>query len=48
MPTADPKELDCDVVLAAQALMVNAIVATENVAHLSRYTEAKHWRDIEP
>lgn len=48
MPTADPKELDCDVVLAAQALMANAIVATENVAHLSRYTEAKHWRDIEP
>lgn len=48
MPTADPKELDCDVVLAAQALMSNAIVATENVAHLSRYTEAKHWRDIEP
>lgn len=47
-PTADPKELDCDVVLAAQALISNAIVATENVSHLSRYTEAKHWRDIEP
>ncbi len=47
MPTADPKELDCDVVLAAQALMANAIVATENATHLSRYTEAKHWRDIE-
>jgi predicted nucleic acid-binding protein len=47
LPTADPKELDCDVILAAQALMTNAIVATENVAHLARYTEAKHWRDIE-
>lgn len=47
LPTADPKELDCDVILAAQALISNAIVATENVAHLARYTEAKHWRDIE-
>ncbi len=45
-PTADPKELDCDVVLAAQALSVNAIVVTENVGHLSRYVEAKHWKDI--
>lgn len=46
IPTADPKELDCDVVLAAQALSVNAIVITENVGHLSRYVEAKHWKDI--
>lgn len=45
-PTADLKELDCDVVLAAQALSVNAIVVTENVGHLSRYVEAKHWKDI--
>lgn len=48
IPTADPKELDCDVILAAQALIVNAIVATENVGHLSRYVEAKHWKDITP
>ena len=47
-PTADPKELDCDVVLAAQALISNAIVATENVGHLRRYVEAHHWQDIEP
>ena len=47
MPTADPKALDCDVILAAQALVVNGIVATENVAHLSRLVRAKHWRDIE-
>lgn len=47
LPTADPKELDCDVILAAQALLSNAIIATENVGHLSRYTEAKHWKDIE-
>ena len=46
MPTADPKALDCDVILAAQALEVNGIVATENIGHLSRFVTAKHWRDI--
>src|SRR5439155_21259706 len=45
-PTADLKELDCDVILAAQAIEVGAIVATENIGHLSRFVEAKHWRDI--
>src|SRR5438105_2607685 len=30
-PTADPKELDCDVILAAQAIEANAIVATTNL-----------------
>lgn len=46
IPTADPKELDCDVLLAAQALEVQGIVATENVGHLARYVTAKHWRDL--
>ncbi len=45
-PTADPKALDCDVILAAQALIVNGIVATENVGHLSRFVEARIWREI--
>lgn len=45
-PTADLKELDGDVILAAQALQANAIVATENVGHLSLFVEAKHWKDI--
>lgn len=45
-PTADPKALDCDVILAAQALTENGIVATENVGHLSLFVEAKDWRDI--
>ena len=45
-PTADPKALDCDVILAAQALAVQGIVATENVGHLSRFVEARHWREI--
>lgn len=47
LPTADPKALDCDVILAAQALAVGGIVATENVVHLSRLTRAKSWREIE-
>jgi predicted nucleic acid-binding protein len=45
-PTSDPKALDCDVILAAQALYVDGIVATENVGHLSLFVEAKHWSDI--
>jgi predicted nucleic acid-binding protein len=44
IPTADPKALDCDVILAAQALAVQGMVATENVGHLPRFVEAKHWR----
>ena len=47
-PTADPKELDADVIIAAQALEANAVVATSNVAHLSRYVTAKDWRLIHP
>jgi hypothetical protein len=43
---ADPKELSGDVILAAQALQVNAVVATENVSHLSLFLNAKFWRDI--
>ena len=45
-PTADPKELDGDVILAAQALAADAVVATENVGHLSRFVLAKHWTAI--
>lgn len=45
-PTADPKELDGDAVLAAQALELEAVVATENVGHLSLFVEAKDWREL--
>lgn len=45
-PTADPKALDGDVILAAQAMHANAIIATENIGHLSRFVTAKHWRNI--
>lgn len=47
-PTADAKALDCDVILAAQALSSDGIVATANVGHLSLFVEAKDWRDILP
>lgn len=47
-PTCDPKELDCDVILAAQALSVSAqaIVATDNIKHLGRFVDARHWDGI--
>ena len=43
---ADPKELDGDVIIAAQARQVGAVVATENVGHLALFVEAKSWRAI--
>ena len=46
LPTADPKALDCDVILAAQALEEGGVVATENVGHLSRFVNAENWRNI--
>lgn len=50
-PTADDRALDGDVILAAQASVIEstdstAIVATTNVGHLSRFVNAKTWRDI--
>src|SRR6266516_7854772 len=51
IPTADNKALDGDVILAAQAAMINGeghevIIATTNVGHLSRLANAKEWRNI--
>lgn len=53
MPTADPRELDCDVLIAAQALDMNLpadqiSVATMNIGHLSRFVAAELWTDITP
>ncbi|MGB3768474.1 MAG: hypothetical protein WA947_18100 [Phormidesmis sp.] len=50
-PTADSKALDGDVILSAQARLLNdnsteVIVATTNVGHLSRLTNAAHWQSI--
>ncbi len=52
MPTAGDKELDGDVILCAQALTYQAekresvVVATMNVGHISRMTQAALWTDI--
>jgi len=43
---ADPKELNGDVILAAQAEQVKAIIATENIGHLSLFVEARNWKEI--
>ena len=52
-PTAGNTALDGDVILAAQAVMLNepgntVIVATTNVDHLARFTRAQRWQDITP
>jgi predicted nucleic acid-binding protein len=47
-PTAADQALDCDVILAAQALEMGAQVITENAAHLSRYGPALSWTDLPP
>ena len=51
--TADDQAIDADVILAAQARLFTGlsdtlVVATENRRHLSRYLDARHWKDITP
>jgi predicted nucleic acid-binding protein len=51
-PTADPKALDGDVILSAQARLLcdnttAIVIATTNVAHLSRFITALDWQSIE-
>lgn len=50
-PTADPKALDGDVILASQAILVansgyEVIVATNNPKHLSLFIDAREWQEI--
>lgn len=50
-PTADPKALDGDVILAATAIEISetgtrVVVASSNVAHLSRFVDARGWERI--
>ncbi len=52
-PTADAKDLDIDVILAAQALSFgpapsDVVVATSNVKHLSQFITAQNWSEILP
>jgi predicted nucleic acid-binding protein len=47
--TAGDKTIDADVILAAQAMTLgvsNGVIATTNVGHLSRFTQADVWRNI--
>ncbi len=51
-PTADPKALDGDVILAAQAKLEEnqeneVIIATTNVGHLSQVIDAREWQCIQ-
>lgn len=53
LPTGTERELDVDVILAAQAKALEGdgdevIVATTNPRHLSRFVNARDWREIEP
>lgn len=50
-PTAGDQRLDVDVILAAQATILcsegyEVVIATDNVRHLSRFVDAKTWREI--
>ena len=44
----DPKELNADVILAAQASLAGAVIATDNVRHLAQFVEAQPWTAIAP
>ena len=45
-PVADPKELDGDVILAAQAERAGAVVLTDNIAHLGLFVRAMDWHEF--
>lgn len=52
-PTAEPKALDIDVILAAQALSFGpspseVVVVTSNHKHLSQFVTAQNWTEILP
>jgi len=51
LPTSDPKELDADVIIAAQAItsglpLTDLVVATSNPVHLRRFVKADLWNNI--
>ncbi|GFZ93031.1 hypothetical protein CYANOKiyG1_03840 [Okeania sp. KiyG1] len=53
MPTANPQNIDVDVIIAAQCQLMqienpgqNLVVATANVKHLSRFINAQKWYEI--
>lgn len=53
LPTGTERELDVDVILAAQARVLEqdgdrVLVATTNTGHLSRFVDSRPWQEIEP
>ena len=42
----DPRELNADVILAAQAIRLGATIATDNIGHLAQFTVARAWSTI--
>ena len=42
-PTADPAALDADVLIAAQALEIQATVVTTNPGHLAQWVTIQNW-----
>ncbi len=53
IPTADNKNIDGDIIIAAQWRLLrreypgrSIVIATTNVKHLQRFTEAETWRNI--
>lgn len=51
-PTAADEALDCDVILAAQATLMqdgqdDCLIATTNVKHLDMFVAARAWREID-
>jgi hypothetical protein len=51
LPTADPKELDGDVIVAAQVItsgspITDIVVATTNPVHLKRFVPADLWTHL--
>ena len=50
-PTAGDNTIDADMILAAQATMLNlpnVVIATTNVGHLARFAPARLWQRIKP
>jgi predicted nucleic acid-binding protein len=50
-PTGDPRELDCDVLIAAQALTLGVssqhlVVATTNIGHFAQFLKADLWTNV--
>ena len=51
--TADPRELDGDVILVAQARQLQikgyeVTIVTTNVGHLAQFVPASPWQDLPP